>query len=103
MSASDHLNGIQFHASVYDHNEDVPSIEAHIDGQRAGYLAYQPHEGTLHVNDMSVEPAFQRRGVASGLMDEMLRRHPGHDVDHGERTNVGSAWYEGYKRKGGRG
>lgn len=45
-----------------------------------------------------VEKGARRQGVASALMRELERRHPGATIDHGggERTEAGRRWAESY-------
>lgn len=44
------------------------SLIAHVDDVPAGFLAAQPFSRELHIWEMDVAPAFQRRGIGSGLV-----------------------------------
>lgn len=45
------------------------SIGARVDGELAGYLVCSPQGGEWHVMNVTVDPAFRRRGIARGLLD----------------------------------
>lgn len=66
---------------------------------KMGTLSYSPpnnDRGKIKVDFLNVHPKHQGKGVASHLMDEMQRRHPGAEVDHGNRTPQGKAWWDHY-------
>lgn len=44
------------------------SLVAHVGEAMAGFLVAQPFSRELHIWEMDVAPAFQRRGVGSGLV-----------------------------------
>jgi GNAT superfamily N-acetyltransferase len=52
------------------------------------------HHGPEHINiaGMTTHPEHQRRGVATQLMHEVERRHPGVPINHGDRTQDGGEW-----------
>eukprot|EP00803_Ostreobium_quekettii_P002932 evm.model.scf_229.12 EVM.evm.TU.scf_229.12 scf_229:109417-110322(-) len=43
------------------------------DGCPAGFLAARPAAGALYIKELSVDPAFQRRGVASKMLEALSR------------------------------
>ncbi|PLK23024.1 N-acetyltransferase [Porphyrobacter sp. TH134] len=43
-------------------------LVAHVGEAMAGFLAAQPFSRELHIWEMDVAPAFQRRGIGSGLV-----------------------------------
>lgn len=50
----------------------------------------------IGVRYLEVPSGHQRRGVASQLMAELERRHPGERIDHGSRTDEGAGWAQHY-------
>jgi len=44
------------------------SLVAHVGEAMAGFLVAQPFSRELHIWEMDVAPAFQRRGIGSGLV-----------------------------------
>lgn len=44
------------------------SLAAHVGEAMAGFLVAQPFSRELHIWEMDVAPAFQRRGIGSGLV-----------------------------------
>lgn len=44
------------------------SLVAHVDTAMAGFLVAQPFSRELHIWEMDVAPAFQRRGIGGGLV-----------------------------------
>ena len=96
-----------------------PSIELHHEEQdnggtkwtrRARITAVHPEHGslgrldylrnsrgtTLRVQETYVEPHGRRQGIATALMDELQRLHPGARIEHGDRTPAGKAWWKSY-------
>lgn len=68
-------------------------------GDKLGTLSYYPPKkagGQMAVDFLNVHPKHQRKGVGSALMDEMQRRHPNSTINHGNRTDQGKAWWQGY-------
>ena len=44
------------------------SLAAHVGDAMAGFLVAQPFSRELHIWEMDVAPAFQRRGIGAGLV-----------------------------------
>ncbi|MGW7100334.1 GNAT family N-acetyltransferase [Streptomyces sp. NPDC054838] len=68
-------------------------------GERMGTLTYKvPRRKAdkIHIDRLETDENHRRRGVGSALMDEMQRRHPATPIDHGDRTDAGKAWWDGY-------
>ncbi|MFD7835539.1 GNAT family N-acetyltransferase [Streptomyces sp. NPDC059761] len=68
-------------------------------GDRMGTLTYKvPRRKAdkIHIDRLETHEDHQRKGVGSALMDELQRRHPGTPIDHGDRTDAGKAWWNGY-------
>lgn len=71
----------------------------HPEDGAVGSLDYFPPKrsnGRIAIDNLLVHSDHRRRGVASALMDEVQRRHPDASIDHGERTNAGKLWWDGY-------
>jgi 8-oxo-dGTP pyrophosphatase MutT (NUDIX family)/GNAT superfamily N-acetyltransferase len=49
-------------------------------------------EGHLQIESLDTTLGHERRGVATALMRELERRHPGVPINHGPRTADGVAW-----------
>lgn len=47
------------------------SIGARVDGELAGYLVCSPQAAEWHVMNVTVDPAFRRRGIARALLAEV--------------------------------
>ncbi|MGW9067846.1 GNAT family N-acetyltransferase [Streptomyces yangpuensis] len=68
-------------------------------GDRMGTLTYhvpRRKADKILIEHLGTEDDHRRKGVGSALMDEMQRRHPGTPIDHGDRTDAGKAWWNGY-------
>lgn len=68
-------------------------------GDRMGTLTYhvpRRKADKILVEHLGTEDDHRGKGVASQLMDEMQRRHPGTPIDHGDRTDDGKAWWAKY-------
>ncbi|MFJ4902799.1 hypothetical protein [Streptomyces sp. NPDC088727] len=68
-------------------------------GDRMGTLTYhvpRRKADKILIEHLGTEDGHRRKGVGSALMDEMQRRHPGTPIDHGDRTDAGKKWWEGY-------
>ena len=58
-----------------------------------GNLTPEQREAVVvYVEELSVAPSQQRRGVATTLMATLHERYPGTPINHGNRTNDGRAW-----------
>lgn len=58
--------------------QEKASLLVALDGKRiVGYIDYWFVLDELHVINLAVHPDARRRGVATGLMDEMIRRSKG--------------------------
>lgn len=92
--------GLTFQHKHEDRSGMTRTITAHHpEHGQVGTLEYDrymwpegKHRMSLKVNYLEVPKAHQRRGVASALMTELERRHPGIPIDHGERTMEGGDW-----------
>ena len=67
----------------------------------AGFLCAWIVAGELHINNIAVHPGYRRRGVASQLLEEMLRRAKGVGVTAGylevrESNEAAKAMYHRY-------
>jgi GNAT superfamily N-acetyltransferase len=75
-------------------------IAEHPDYGEVGRVQYyEPNELTddkLHVHYVNVEPRYAKHGVASWLMNQIERQHPGVIFDHGDRTAEGKRWARAY-------
>jgi [ribosomal protein S18]-alanine N-acetyltransferase len=50
------------------------------DGELAGYLVCSRYDTVWHVMNVSVDPDFRRRGIATALMEALLERIDGADA-----------------------
>lgn len=62
-----------------------------------GYIRFHqsvpPHgRPSVAVANMEVHPEYRRQGVASAMQDKLKKSYEGWHIDHGERTEQGSAW-----------
>ena len=70
---------------------------AYLDGRQVGHLSLFLHTNdTAMVRMISVDSAFQRRGIASALYDAFRAEHPATLVDHGSQSHAAQAWWAGY-------
>jgi GNAT superfamily N-acetyltransferase len=92
VSASDHLNDIQFSAIDRRPGKQQWRIRATRGTQQVGRLYWRDTEQGPEVGDVLVHPDYRRQGVAS----EMYRRaseHSGALLGHSTiRTGAGDAW-----------
>lgn len=87
-----------------DWKVDVPGawtprrIMALVGGQLAGRLDFLVHPDgqAVSVWGLEVEPAFQRRHLASVMMDALYAAHPTAWIDHGGRGPDGVRWWDRY-------
>lgn len=65
-----------------------------------GTLKYwtSPRGARIRIDDLRTEHGYRRQGVASALMDELQRRHPGAAIRLGEQTPKGRKWRNAYIR-----
>ena len=66
---------------VTSHNPEKHRYEAHIDGELAGFVQYQPLGGLVTFTHTEVDDKFEGKGVGSALArfaldDVTRRRHP---------------------------
>ncbi|EGE39502.1 hypothetical protein GTY83_00425 [Streptomyces sp. SID4928] len=73
-------------------------VLAVVGGVRAGRLDYVVHPDgqALSVWMLDVAPRFQRRNLASVMMDALYAAHPTAWIDHGGRTEDGARWWDRY-------
>lgn len=72
---------------------------AHPDHGVMGQLDYYPPKrsnGPVAIDSLYVHPEHRRKGVGSALVDEMQRMHPDSTLVHGDRTDDGQKWWDGY-------
>jgi GNAT superfamily N-acetyltransferase len=50
----------------------------------------------IKINALEVDEGHRRRGYGSALMDQLQRQHPKSSIDHGDRTDAGTAWWSSY-------
>ncbi|MFF2206275.1 hypothetical protein [Streptomyces sp. NPDC058145] len=71
-------------------------------GRRAaGNLDFHVHPDgqALRVWILEVYPGFQRRGLASVLMDALYAAYPTAWINHGTRSRDGAHWWDGYRER----
>lgn len=75
-------------------------LTAYLDGTEVGWIAWyavgpegEPYPSVIKVR---VEPEHRRRGIATALMDDFLRRHPDGDVLMGRFLAEGRRWWTAY-------
>ncbi|MFD9791395.1 hypothetical protein ACFWXK_10635 [Streptomyces sp. NPDC059070] len=72
-----------------------------LDGGRfaAGNLDFEVHPSrrALTVSMLSVDPGYERRGIASVLMDALYAAYPTAWINLGGRTASGALWWNGYR------
>ncbi|MFD7861491.1 GNAT family N-acetyltransferase [Streptomyces sp. NPDC059783] len=73
----------------------VASIGRSVAGQIDFFL--HPDGQALKVGMLRVHPDFQRRGLASVMMDALYEAHPTAWINHGWRTPQGARWWNGYQ------
>ncbi|MGV9406972.1 hypothetical protein [Streptomyces sp. NPDC003667] len=56
-----------------------------------------PDGQAVQVDMLEVEPRFQKRGLASVLMDALYASHPTAWIDHGGRSPEGTRWWDRYR------
>ncbi|WP_143674981.1 hypothetical protein [Streptomyces sp. ScaeMP-e48] len=73
-------------------------VLAMVGGVQAGRLDFVVHPDgqALSVWMLEVEPGFQRRNLASVMMDALYAAHPTAWIDHGGRTEDGARWWDRY-------
>ncbi|MFE4304860.1 hypothetical protein ACFRR6_02090 [Streptomyces sp. NPDC056891] len=73
-------------------------VLAMVGGVQAGRLDFLVHPDgqALSVWMLEVEPGFQRRNLASVMMDALYAAHPTAWIDHGGRTQDGARWWNRY-------
>jgi GNAT superfamily N-acetyltransferase len=73
----------------------VASVGSSVAGQLGFFL--HPDGQAVKVVMLRVHPDFQRRGLASVLMDALYAAHPTAWINHGWRTENGARWWNGYR------
>ncbi|MGZ2361505.1 hypothetical protein LRE75_33310 [Streptomyces sp. 372A] len=73
-------------------------VLALVGGQMAGRLDFliHPDGQAVSVWALEVEPEFQRRKLASVMMDALYAAHPTAWIDHGGRVPDGVRWWDRY-------
>lgn len=73
----------------------VASVGSSVAGQLDFFL--HPDGQAVKVVMLRVHPDFQRRGLATVLMDALYAAYPTAWIDHGWRTENGARWWNGYR------
>jgi ribosomal-protein-alanine N-acetyltransferase len=79
----------------------VARVEGRSGSRIAGFLCAWVVGGELHINNIAVHPGYRRRGVASQLLEETLRRAKARGADAGylevrASNDAAQALYEQY-------
>ncbi|MFF2205326.1 hypothetical protein [Streptomyces sp. NPDC058145] len=74
-------------------------VLALVGGAYAGRLDFfvHPDGQAVQVDMLEVERRFQKRGLASVLMDALYASHPTAWIDHGGRSPEGTLWWDRYR------
>lgn len=75
------------------------SIYADHDGGRVGHLDFVGNKFGVRINHVGTEPAFQRKGVATALVDKLRSEFPTAKLDWGGTTPDGTRFKRAYSRK----
>ena len=80
----------------------VQSLVAFMDDLEVGYLAHERYRGAVLIIGIEVEDDWQRRGIASALLDELRRRVPADSRlavdDEAQNTDAGEDFIAAYER-----
>lgn len=74
--------------AVHPDHGPVGSVKYWMNGDRAN--------SKIKINELDVNPDHRRKGYGSALMDALQEQHPKSSIDHGDRTDMGSAWWSSY-------
>jgi len=79
----------------------VARVEGRSGSRIAGFLCAWIVSGELHINNIAVDPGYRRRGVASQLLEETLRRAKARGAEAGylevrASNDAAQAMYEQY-------
>lgn len=58
---------------------------------------FKANPAALRINQIKVDEAYQRQGIATALMNEVLRRYPGIEVEHSKLSDDGSHFRDTYE------
>lgn len=72
---------------------DAYTVEASVGGYKVGSLDINVTDDTVHVRWVEVEKEFQRRGVASRMIQEAMRLFPNRDLDTNGFTDSGERFW----------
>jgi GNAT superfamily N-acetyltransferase len=74
-------------------------VMALVGGVHAGHLDVYVHPDgrAVQVAGLEVEPAHQRRGLASVMMDALYAAFPTAWINHGRRSQEGTLWWDRYR------
>jgi predicted N-acetyltransferase YhbS len=90
MAASDHLSKGQFKFVFHPGDEEDHAVTAHetAHNSQVGLLTFDSKTG--HVTELSVQPEYRRKGVATGMWTHAKRNA---NIQHAStRTLAGDAW-----------
>lgn len=83
----------------------VAGLHGYLDGQHVGDLYHytcgadfdEPDDvEAVRVNHLHTKPEHQGSGAASAMMDALYKHYPRAWINHGQRTEEGSRWWDGY-------
>jgi GNAT superfamily N-acetyltransferase len=90
-----HMTGFEYGADPSIHHHEM-LFAAHPEHGYLGHVRYETHPDQIEIHNLQVHAPYQRRGVATALMGELERRHPGMRIEHGARTMQGADWAQAY-------
>jgi GNAT superfamily N-acetyltransferase len=74
--------------AVHPEHGEVGSLKYKMSGDRAN--------SKIKIDRLEVASDHRRKGYGSALMDSLQQRYPKSSIDHGDRTDLGKAWWGGY-------
>ena len=83
----------------YHSGQSYMTAYAKLDGEVVGWCDYSIYQNKVYIDMLEVDNAYQRKGIATGLMNFIKQENEGKKIIPGMATDAGDKFWKAYTKK----
>lgn len=92
---------IEYNETMRDYHSGQSYMTAYakLNGETVGWCDYSIYQGKVYIDILEVDKTYQRKGIATGLMNFIKQENEGKKIIPGMSTDAGNKFWKAYKKK----